>query len=157
MPSSLDFSLDGGLGGPVLESSIPKEVQQDLFGTDILFTDDLQVGSNGDYITVKGIENLRMAIWRRLITRPGEFKYRPQYGVGIMSFVKKPLTKANLETLTRRIRENLAQERRISKIVSIDVLRQELDGDPGIVVTIVFEAGGRVIRPAPFSFSRKAA
>ena len=56
-----------------LPSPVPSdEGTRDLFGYDILFKNgDLPITGGGDYVRVGGLENLKAAIYRRLITKIG--------------------------------------------------------------------------------------
>ena len=128
--------------------------QQDrLLGQDILFTFDgeLPVGSKGDFMLIGGLDNLRQAIYRRLITRPGEYKFVPSYGVGVPSYLKQRRTQTNLKQLEARIRENLLRERRIEQVVDVSI---ENITD-GIKVNIAVKAAGRFLRFRPFEFSEE--
>ena len=89
--------------------------------TDILFTGDYQMTAKGDLQTISDIENLRQAIYLRLITSPGEIIHRPLFGVGIKSFMNRPCNDNNKQRLVNRVRLNILRERRISKIHSITV------------------------------------
>ena len=47
----------------------------DLYGKDIRFDgSDFTITAQSDYATVEGIENVRLALYRRLVTRPGEYR-----------------------------------------------------------------------------------
>lgn len=129
------------------------DVDASTYGVDVLFTDDLQVTPKGDYQTITGLENLRRAILRRLIVAPGEYKLNPQYGVGIARFVKKGMTKANLDELRHLIVDNISRERRIDKVAAILVQSTFFDQDPGIVVTVSVIAKGRKQAFQPFNFT----
>ncbi len=120
-----------------------------LFGTDIYFRNDYEITSAGDFLTVNGLTNLREAIYRRLITRPGEYKFVPDYGIGINSFIKR---RANLETLDQlrtAITEQLLRERRIDAVEHVGIERT----DGGLNVGLIIRAAGRALRFRPFTFA----
>lgn len=122
-------------------------------GADILFTfeEELPVGANADYILVKGLENLRRAILRRLLTRPGDYAFVPEYGVGIPSFLKKRRTQTTIKQLEADIRENLLRESRIEEVTDVAV-----ENIPdGIKVNVQVRASGRNLRFRPFTFSQE--
>lgn len=126
-----------------------------LFGTDLYYVDNLEVGPDGDYLTIYGVENLRRAVLRRLMTRPGEYRLNPSYGVGILDFVKKPLTSSNLNTLKNRISENLLRDRRIDKVIELTLTPTVFTGGiPGLTVVVVVQAKGAVLTFQPFTFRR---
>lgn len=130
-----------------------------VFGTDLLFNRNLVVSAKGDYTEVTGEENLRRAILRRLAVVPGTYKYRPTYGVGLYSFVKKRMTKSLLDQLSHRITDQLSQDRRIDKVLSATVTRETFSDQngnpvPGLSVVVVVQAKGKQLRFQPFNFAR---
>lgn len=121
-----------------------------VLGTDILFTDDFQVTKGGDYMTVDGIANLRAAVLRRLMTTPGSFRFRPDYGAGLPTYVRKRLTKATKDQLIQTIKRELAKERRITKVLEVTLTQSETQ--PMLEVTVRIQALNQEIRWAPFVF-----
>ena len=141
----------------VIASPVPTDAgTSDLLGYDILFTKgDLQK-SNGDYIRVGGLDNLRLAIYRRLITKPGEFRFRPTYGAGVGTFVKKAMTQANIDTLRSRVIEQLLQDRRINE-VEVQVEQVTVNGQPVVKISVRATAFGNKTTFQPFTFAQEAA
>lgn len=140
-----------------LPSPVPSDDgTRDLFGYDIFFKDGtMPLTGGGDYIRVGGVENLRAAIYRRLITRPGEFRFRPSYGVGVQSYVKKARSQANLDALRTRIVDQLSQDRRIqSADVAINTVT--LNGKEVVRIVITVVAGGQSHTFEPFNFAENA-
>ena len=127
-----------------------KELQK-LFGTDILFENDYALSSAGDFVLLSGIPNLRAAIYRRLFTRPGEYKFVPEYGVGIQSYVKRRRTPSVLRELKARIEEQLLRESRIDEVLKVSIERIA----NGIKINIAIRAAGRALRFTPFLFSEE--
>lgn len=121
----------------------PNETEIDLFGVDILFDDDVIVTASGDYATVEGSAALKQAIRTRLITTPGEYAIRPDYGCGIALWVKKRMTKAERDNLRQTIIENLSQEERIQKVEEVLVESLTSDNTTGIKVSVRVTALGR--------------
>lgn len=134
-----------------------EDVDQGVYGTDLMFTDDLLVTSKGDYQEVSGSDNLRRAIMRRLSVAPGEYRLNPNYGVGVGRFVKKLNTKANLDELRHLITDNLSRERRIDKVLEVSVTDTFFGDEPGIVVVVRVQAAGRKQQFQPFNFTQKGA
>ena len=130
-------------------------MSDDIFGRDILFTDDFVTTTSGDYVTVGGEANLNRAIYRRLLTRPGGFKFRPEYGAGVQDWVKKRMTTSERNALRQRIIEQLAQEKRIDDVV--EVLVEQQSNPALIVVRVKIKTAGRELRFQPFEFSEEAA
>lgn len=98
---------------------IPEQVI--IEGVDILFDGDLHTDLHGDYQEVQSMDNLRLSILRRLMTNPGEYMYRPNYGCGLKQQVKKPMTQSNINYLKNLIRENLQEEDRIDTVDEISI------------------------------------
>lgn len=130
-----------------------EDAEAPSLGRDLLFTDDLQVDASGDYQTIEGPDNLRAAIRRRLLVSPGEYKMRPDYGVGVRLFLKRPATTALLDDLKRRVRDQLARERRIEKVLSVEVEPRSVGGVRVYVIQIAITSGGREHRFEPFEIS----
>jgi len=152
----VNTTLLHGLRFPVTRTVAAIEgmsAEADILGTDIYFDGDVAVTPAGDYRLVSERENLRRAILRRFLTRPGEYRMRPTYGVGVLDFIKKPATSSRIAELKTRIIQNLEQEQRIDRVVSVEVSPLPNDA-PGIVVKVVVESKGRELRFEPFSFRR---
>lgn len=120
------------------------------FGTDIYFENDYRLTARGDFALLDGIANLRQAIYHRLITRPGEYKFVPEYGVGIQTYVKRKRTVTNKDLLTNNIREQLLRDKRIADVPQIVIE----DIKDGIQVGIVVVAAGKALRFRPFQFTK---
>jgi predicted Mrr-cat superfamily restriction endonuclease len=123
--------------------SQPDPVEKALFGVDILFNDDLQVTASGDYATIEGLASLRQAIFLRMITTPGEYAPFPNFGAGLMRFVKKRATKSDRDALRQTIIEQLTQEERIQKVVDVVVESLTSGNLPGVKITVKVQALGR--------------
>lgn len=91
-------------------------------GTDVQILGDYEKTAVGSVKHITGLDNLREAIYRRVITVPGEVIHRPQYGVGIRKFLNKPCTEANQAELTNLIKLNIRNEERIEKINTIQCI-----------------------------------
>jgi phage baseplate assembly protein W len=126
--------------------------QQQFFGTDIRFRNDYFLDRTGDYMLDVGIEALRQAIYRRLITRPGEYKHVPDYGVGVQSYLKGRATRDNIERLKTAIKTQLLRDQRVEAIEDIAVESDEYTTKIGLKI----RASGRALRFTPFEFSTGA-
>lgn len=126
-----------------------------VLGTDVLFNGTFPVTPKGDYQEVSGDENLRRAILRRMITNPGDYKKNPAYGVGLPAFIKKGMTASRLAELRHRILDNLSQERRIDKILSVVLTPTVANDQPALQVDLVVQSKGRQVRFQPMLFSSR--
>ena len=144
----LSLPASGGTGGTAQQTQVQIQLDRKL-GTDIFFNGDYVVSDAGDYLLVSGIENLKASIYRRLITRPGEYVFVPEYGVGIQDFVKKPKTLPVIDQLKARIQSNLLRDIRIQAVEDIEV--QNTDNSLTIILKI--QAEGRTLLFRPFTFT----
>lgn len=127
------------------------DVRARQFGKDIAFDTDFHVGA-GDWQTLEGLALIRQAVFHRLITSPGEFAARPEYGVGIEGYVKEELTDALIAELATKVKTQILQDRRISRC---DVSVQELaTPGTGLEVNVSLIASGQALTLAPFVVSR---
>jgi phage baseplate assembly protein W len=126
-----------------------------VYGTDIIYDshndNGFQVGPNGDYTEMNGIGNLRNWIYHCLITDKGEFKPRPEYGVGILSKVKQKMTANNLRAIQADIISNLLQDSRISA-VEVTIQSELVNGNNIVLITVIPTVGGQKIGVPPFTF-----
>ena len=119
-------------------------------GKDVVFDGDFHVFPDGDWTLVTGLEAVRQAIYHRLITRPGEYKARPEYGVGVQDFVKEEKTSAKVEELKTRIRTQLLQDRRIEGVeVAVEVL------ESAVKVAVSVRVKGTALTFRPFLFTEE--
>jgi len=150
----LGFPICAPLDGLPPPPLTPAQIE--VFGVDLLFNGDLVVTPKGDYAEVAGEENLRRAIIRRLITRPGEYRRNPSYGCGLLSYVKKKMTQSALAELEQRIRDNLSRERRLDKIISLTLTPTTYDSNqPALQVSITVQSKGRTVQFRPMTFTRQ--
>lgn len=118
-------------------------VEVALFGEDLFFTDDLQVTASGDYAIISGLAALKQAILNRLLTAPGEYAIRPDYGVGIRRWVKKRLAPSEIDSLRQLIIDQLNKEDRIEQIKDVTVSRDDIGTNTGVRITVKVIAIGR--------------
>lgn len=130
--------------------------QADVFGKDVFFDGRHRVTSQGDYQTVQGEDNLRRWVHRCLITRPGDYKLRPNFGVGMQDYVKKTRTKSTIDELTLRIKGQIARDRRVQKVLQVLVTEEQFGDDTGLKVVVIVQAFGRTLRPLAYSFKKEA-
>lgn len=116
--------------------ALPDSIESALFGEDLFFFDDLQITNAGDYATVEGVASVRQAIYNRLLTTPGEYAPYPDYGIGVRSWVKKRLTRADIDSLRTLILDQLVKEDRIERVLEVKVERDDQGDNTGIKVLI---------------------
>lgn len=150
--SGFSWTLPPAVGVGIADASgaLAREFGR-LFGTDIYFRNDYSVTSAGDYLLTKGLENLREALYRRMITKPGEYKFVPSYGLGINAYVKRRANTDTIAELRRALTEQLLQERRIDAIENIAIERIP----NGLKIGLVIRASGKALRFRPFTFSEE--
>lgn len=125
----------------------------DLLGTDFAFTDDFQIDQQGDFDTLAGLDNVKQAILRRIMTVPGTLLHRPTYGCGLISFQNAPMTLSVKRQLAQRIGEQLPRDPRIAKVVSVAISAPDAQPDNvTIAVTAdVVSYGTQTFSFKPFS------
>lgn len=130
--------------------------EQKVFGRDLFFDGDLRTGGRGDYQTVDGLENYRRALIRRILTRPGEYRYRPDYGAGLLSFVRKPFNATNRAEIVKRITAQVSRDRRTEKVIRVDIETVTFNSIAYFKVSLVVQAFGRRQELRPFTVKREA-
>lgn len=151
MPSFTWTTPTGLTGGQNLTEPGDFEV----FGRDIRFTDDFKLTAAGDYALVDGEENLRWSIYRRLQTRLGEYRPRPEYGASVSLTVKKSATKANLDALRQRIKEQLRLDSRVESVEEVSLELSLAGGDSKLKVYVRVRSLGRELKLEPLLFSEE--
>jgi len=139
---TLPASVPSGIGEQVTEQNL-------ALGNDIFFDRDFAISPAGDWLSVTGEAALRAALYRRLMTRPGEYRARPDYGVGLPSFVKKRANSTTVDELRVAIVDQLSLEPRIEEVV--DVAVERFDG--GLRIGLTVRSAGRTVRFQPQNFS----
>ncbi len=149
----LAHPLARGLGGDGLPSGdIAREAQRDLWGEEILFDTDLQLAPNGDYVLVSGMAAVRQAIRIRLITRPGELPWAPEFGCGVLDYLGEVNTSSKLSELRGRIRDQLLQDPRLSSISAVEANTETINSQPVLKISIRAQAAGLDVGAEPFVF-----
>lgn len=142
------MGFSGGVAPPTAEEA-------DFYGRDLYFDGDLEVSAAGDYATVDGVENLRRSVLRRLMVRPGEYRLRPDYGVGLPLYVKKRLTDSVRSELRDRIVAQLKRDARIEKVIEVSVSNETFNNVTYLRVLVRVQSRGKRVDFEPFLFSQK--
>jgi phage baseplate assembly protein W len=93
----------------------------EFYGKDIAFKGDLVLTASGDLDTIDGLENVKDALLRRLVTTPGSLIHRPTYGVGLKDFLNGINSRTMRERLANRIQEQFEQDPRVEKVLGLSV------------------------------------
>jgi phage baseplate assembly protein W len=117
-----------------------EEQQEQILGKGIFFDGDYRVTPHGDYLTIEQEEALKQDVYHRLITNPGEYKFRPDYGCGVRAAVNGRMGQAEIDALTNRIRENLLQDPRVTGVsVTLSAI------DEGVSIALAIVAKGKTV------------
>lgn len=108
---------------------------EEVLGRDIAFKSDFVLTPTGDLDTIAGLENLKDALLRRLVTTPGTLIHRPTYGVGIKSYLNGLNSLGAQRQLGISIKEQFELDSRVEKVTSVKITNS--DSNPGLVVVEV--------------------
>lgn len=152
-PPPVDYSTSG-----VVASDIADQVAN-FYGEDIWYdmaSADPQTGkadyvvtAAGDWALATGLDALRQALLRRLITSPGEWATLPDFGVGAPQYVKAPRTAANVAELEGRIRSQFMQDDRVQSVSTVDITDTTNEDGSVTTITVLIVAAGSLQSAAP--------
>jgi phage baseplate assembly protein W len=108
----------------------------EILGTDIAHVADLLPTAKKDFDVQTGLANVKTALFHRLITEKGSLIHRPDYGVGIKTFLNSPNSLANQRKLASVVQEQFLQDPRIEEVTSLSVAAVS-DEEPDKVVIVV--------------------
>ena len=109
--------------------------------TDLYFGNDLDSTASGDLRTVSGIENLKQAIYHRLITPAGALAHRPSYGIGIQRFQGVVARLAKQQELMLALQEQLQDDPRIASLEGL-AIDQDANNPSLFTITLTFRPVG---------------
>jgi phage baseplate assembly protein W len=101
--------------------------------TDIAHKSDFLKTATGDLDIISGLENVKDALFRRLVTTPGTLIHRPNYGVGIERFQNAPNTLGNQRLIANRIQEQFEQDPRVEAVTGVRVEVGDLTPEKTII------------------------
>lgn len=86
---------------------------------DPYFTEHLELKGNerGDLKTVKGIDNLKQALYVRLVTPKGSYIGHPTFGSEVHKYLGKKATDETAYLLTLEIERTLRTDRRVTSVI----------------------------------------
>ena len=108
---------------------------EEFFKTDIAFSGDFATTPTGDIGKIKGLENVKQALFHRLVTKAGSLIHRPNYGVGIQDYQNAPATLDTKRRLALKIQEQFELDPRVKEVTGIAVNLDSID--PSKVVIVV--------------------
>lgn len=150
--SAFAFGLSTWFGGPA-------EANAQLvsaLGVDIYFGEAGMVPSAiGDWSLVAGEANLKLYLYRRLITNPGDIKARPTWGCGLGRALKKPFNQTLRAELRARITQQIPDDRRVRALREVDIIRDTIEGVTVFRVPLIVETIGNVVACEPRIAERK--
>ena len=94
---------------------------EDTYQRDLAFTSDFVRTPSGDLDTIAGLENLKEAIMRRILTVPGSIIHRPNYGVGLKKFANSLNSLGTQQRLSNLIKDQLLQDDRVESFLGLKV------------------------------------
>lgn len=94
---------------------------EEFLKTDISFKSDFVPTPSGDLDIIAGLDNLKEALFRRLLTTPGSLIHRPTYGVNIKKFQNSVSNLDGQRKLALAIQEQFKQDERVESVLGIQV------------------------------------
>jgi phage baseplate assembly protein W len=107
----------------------------EVLGTDIVHKSDLLRSPLGDLDRISGLENMKMALFHRLVTSPGALAHRPNYGVGIKDYQNAPGSLSVYRRLAQRIQDQFVQDPRVQAVSGVRISTE--DATPNLIQLIV--------------------
>ncbi len=127
-----------------------------LLGKDILFDGDFHVTPDGDWQLVEGLAAIRQWIYHCLITNPGEFKMRPDYGCGVKRYVKEEKTAALMAQLKTQVRTQLLRNKRLQDVlVTVEDLASTITNAQGLLVGVWVTVKGQKLNTGSFQIASR--
>ena len=96
----------------------------DFYLVDLRFDGDFVAAPNGDFQTIAGLNNLKQALFNRLVTVPGSLAHRPGYGVGAKLYQNAVASLDKQKQLAIRIKEQFEQDFRVEKVTGVSFTQQ---------------------------------
>lgn len=104
----------------------------DILKVDIAHVGGLVVTSSADIGTIEGLANYKRAIFHRLITVPGSYVHRPDYGIGIRTYQNGLSSFSKQQKLATLIRDQIALDARTDNVGTIAIIAN--DENPQLTV-----------------------
>lgn len=91
----------------------------DFLKKDIAFKSDFVETPSGDLEVISGLDNLKEALFRRLITTPGSVIHRPEYGVNLKAYQNSLSNLENQRRLAQTIKEQFELDSRVEEVSGV--------------------------------------
>lgn len=91
----------------------------DFLKRDIAFKSDFIETASGDLDVISGLDNLKEALFRRLITTPGSIIHRPEYGCNLKSYQGSLSNLENQRRLAQTIKEQFESDDRVEQVTGV--------------------------------------
>lgn len=114
---------------------------EELFGIDIVFTNDFEVSASGDLQTIFGQQNVTARLIRRTITEPGTLVHRPTFGVGLKRFLNGLNSLDNQRELANRIKVQWEQDESVNEVLGVSVVVEDDKPELSIISVRAFLVG----------------
>jgi len=102
------------------------DVLSKRYGVDFVYNGDFVVTAGGDLLLTTGLDGLRGALIRALITGPGEVHWDAAFGVGVPDFLNAAASAVNMAALKSRIRDSLLRLQDVDEIEQLELERTML-------------------------------
>lgn len=106
---------------------------------DIEFKGDLVDAPNGDMKLITGLDNLKQALYNRLVTVKGSLAHRPDYGIGIQLYQNSIASLSKQQELALEIKKQFKEDPRVIDVKSIAI---KPEGDGKYIITYKVDAVG---------------
>lgn len=116
---------------------------------DLVHSGTLLESSSGDLDTVRGLSNLKQALYHRLITRKGTLIHRPDYGVGIKDYQNAVGSMTTFRKLAAAIDEQFRQDFRVLNVTNV-AIEQNKDNAQLFKVVVTIQTAGYAELPLTF-------
>lgn len=154
--ADLEWTLPAPRNGVVSVPSADTNAQAALFyGEDIFL--DVAYGATANYIitgagdwqTCSGMVALMQSLLRRTITNPGEWKTKPNYGVGAKRYLKGKDTPTSRAELDARIRSQYTLDPRVERVDQVVIAKTVVDDVPILHINVQFTPRGQLRTDTP--------
>lgn len=86
---------------------------------DLYHAGDFKASKKGDILTIFGKDNLKQALYHRLFTVKGSLQHRPEYGIGITTYLGALGNIDKKRALAMEIKKQFLSDSRVEKVDSI--------------------------------------